>query len=101
MYLLETEHVCSAASKRGNYQQEVNVEASSTRSVPFVIIPMREGDFNIEVKVAVLDSEQGDGFRKTLHVVVRETIGSLIQVHKIQPFCVLVVFHSHWLLSSF
>ncbi|PWA14968.1 hypothetical protein CCH79_00014287 [Gambusia affinis] len=69
VYLLETEHVCSAASKRGNYQQEVNVEASSTRSVPFVIIPMREGDFNIEVKVAVLDSEQGDGFRKTLHVV--------------------------------
>ncbi|XP_016517973.1 complement C3-like [Poecilia formosa] len=69
VFLLETEHVCSAASKRGKYQQEVKVGASSTRSVPFVIIPMREGDFNIEVKVAVKDSEQGDGFRKTLHVV--------------------------------
>ncbi|XP_027873419.1 complement C3-like isoform X1 [Xiphophorus couchianus] len=69
VHLLETEHVCSAASKRGNYQLEVKVGASSTRAVPFVIIPMREGDFNIEVKVAVKDSEQGDGFRKTLHVV--------------------------------
>lgn len=93
MHLLETEHVCSAASKRGNYQQEVKVGASSTRAVPFVIIPMREGDFNIEVKVAVKDSEQGDGFRKTLHVVVRETISSLIQVHKVQP--------THWVVSSF
>uniref|UniRef100_A0A3B3Y8A1 NTR domain-containing protein n=1 Tax=Poecilia mexicana TaxID=48701 RepID=A0A3B3Y8A1_9TELE len=86
VFLLETEHVCSAASKRGKYQQEVKVGASSTRSVPFVIIPMREGDFNIEVKVAVKDSEQGDGFRKTLHVVVRETINQSIQVRKIQPF---------------
>ncbi|XP_016517975.1 complement C3-like isoform X1 [Poecilia formosa] len=67
--LLEAEHVCSAASRRGKYQQEVKVGASSTQSVPFVIIPMREGDFNIEVKAAVKDTMLRDGITKKLRVV--------------------------------
>ncbi|MED6247007.1 hypothetical protein ATANTOWER_027781, partial [Ataeniobius toweri] len=66
--LTEEAHVCSAASKRGKYQQVVKVGARSTRSVPFVIIPIRHGHFRVEVKAAVTDLF-GDGIVKTLRVV--------------------------------
>lgn len=72
MYLMEEENVCSAASKRRKYKEEVNVGARATRSVPFVIIPMKKGELSIEVKAAVKDSSLNDGVKKTLRVVVRE-----------------------------
>lgn len=72
--LLETEHVCSAASKRGRYRQEVKVGSRTTRSVPFIIIPMKDREISIEVKAAVKDSGLTDGIRKMLRVVVRERI---------------------------
>ncbi|XP_008315469.1 complement C3-like [Cynoglossus semilaevis] len=67
--LLETENICSSASKRTRYRQEVNVGAGTTRSVPFVIIPMKHGQFDIEVKAAVKDSSMYDGVKKSLLVV--------------------------------
>ncbi|XP_034045025.1 complement C3a.1 [Thalassophryne amazonica] len=67
--LLEKDHVCSSASKRGKYRQEVKVGAQTTRSVPFVVIPMKEGQFPIEVKAAVKDSSLHDGIMKMLLVV--------------------------------
>ncbi|XP_041640226.1 complement C3-like [Cheilinus undulatus] len=67
--LIEEEHVCSAASKHRRYRQEVKVFPQSTRSVPFVIIPMKEGQFQIEVKAAVRDSSLNDGIMKLLRVV--------------------------------
>uniref|UniRef100_A0A672G1T4 Complement component c3a, duplicate 5 n=1 Tax=Salarias fasciatus TaxID=181472 RepID=A0A672G1T4_SALFA len=70
--LTEAQHVCSAASKRGRYRQEVNVGPQTTRSVPFVIIPMKEGEVQIEVKAAVRDSSLSDGILKMLRVVVRD-----------------------------
>uniref|UniRef100_UPI00144773BB complement C3-like n=1 Tax=Epinephelus lanceolatus TaxID=310571 RepID=UPI00144773BB len=51
--LIEKEHVCSSASKRGKYRQEVNVGPLTTRSVPFIIIPMKDGHYPVEVKAAV------------------------------------------------
>uniref|UniRef100_A0A667Z722 Complement C3-like n=1 Tax=Myripristis murdjan TaxID=586833 RepID=A0A667Z722_9TELE len=71
--LIEEEHVCSSASKRGKFRQEVKVGPDSTRAVPFIIIPMKEGRFRIEVKAAVKDSSLNDGIMKMLLVVVRET----------------------------
>lgn len=71
--LTEEEHVCSAASKHGRYRQEVNIGPLTTRSVPFIIIPMKEGQYRIEVKAAVKDSSLNDGIMKMLRVVVRET----------------------------
>lgn len=71
MELIEQENVCSAASKRGRYRREVKMGAFTTRAVPFIIIPMKEGTFNIEVKAAVKDSWHGDGVVKPLRVVVR------------------------------
>lgn len=70
--LMEVSHVCSAASKRGRFRQEVQIGSKTTRSLPFVIIPMKEGEFQIEVKAAVLDSPLRDGIIKMLRVVVRE-----------------------------
>ena len=68
--LTETEHVCSSASKKGRYRQEVHIGPETTRSVPFIIIPMKEGQFQIEVKAAVKDSSLNDGIMKLLRVVV-------------------------------
>ncbi|XP_068583426.1 complement C3-like isoform X1 [Cebidichthys violaceus] len=67
--LIEEEDVCSAASKRGKYRQEVRIGPQTTRSVPFVIIPMKKGQYGIEVKALVKDSSLNDGIRKMLLVV--------------------------------
>nr|AHF81487.1 complement component pro-C3-1 [Trematomus bernacchii] len=67
--LIEEDNVCSSASKRGKYRQEVRIGAQTTRSVPFIIIPMKEGEFSIEVKAAVKDSSLNDGIMKILRVV--------------------------------
>ncbi|KAM8771715.1 complement C3-like isoform 1-T1 [Acanthopagrus schlegelii] len=68
--LIETPHVCSSASRRGRYRQEVKLGPQTTRSVPFVIIPMKdEEDYPIEVKAAVKDSSLYDGVMRKLRVV--------------------------------
>lgn len=70
--LLEEKDVCSAAFKRRRFQQMVRVGAQTTRAVPFIIIPMKEGEVKITVKAAITDSETGlsDGIEKKLRVVV-------------------------------
>nr|XP_040041542.1 complement C3-like [Gasterosteus aculeatus aculeatus] len=69
--LIEAAHLCSAASKRGKYRQEVKIGPQTTRSVPFVVIPMKEGEHRMEVKAAVKDSSLHDGIWKNLRVVPR------------------------------
>ncbi|XP_029941620.1 complement C3-like [Salarias fasciatus] len=78
--LMEEQHVCSAASKRGRYRQEVNVGPQTTTSVPFIIVPMRDGEVQIEVKAAVRDSILSDGIVKRLWVVPN---GVLVKSSKI------------------
>ncbi|KAM3623280.1 uncharacterized protein V6R79_009498 [Siganus canaliculatus] len=80
--LTEEQHVCSSASKRGRYRQEVRVGPETTRSVPFIIIPMKEGQYRIEVKAAVKDSSLNDGIIKTLRVV---PAGVLVKVPLVLP----------------
>ncbi len=65
--------MCSAASKRRKYRQEVEVGPQTTRSVPFIIIPIKIGQYRIEVKAAVKHSMLSDGIMKSLQVVVRKT----------------------------
>ncbi|XP_067353913.1 complement C3-like isoform X2 [Channa argus] len=68
--LIENQHVCSSASRRRRYRQEVEVGSGSTRSLPFIIIPMKEGEVEVEVKAAVKDSSfLHDGIMKKLLVV--------------------------------
>uniref|UniRef100_A0A8C9WWG2 Anaphylatoxin-like domain-containing protein n=1 Tax=Sander lucioperca TaxID=283035 RepID=A0A8C9WWG2_SANLU len=85
--LTEEEHVCSSASKRGRYRQEVKMGAQTTRAVPFIIIPMKEGKYSIEVKAAVKDSSLNDGIMKKLLVVVREKDSSDRQTRLLQNSC--------------
>uniref|UniRef100_A0A8C1RKX7 NTR domain-containing protein n=1 Tax=Cyprinus carpio TaxID=7962 RepID=A0A8C1RKX7_CYPCA len=66
---METEDVCSFASKKGKYRTTVSVDRGSSMSVSYVIIPMTLGNHDIEVKAAAFD--YSDGMRKTLKVVVR------------------------------
>ncbi|XDV16017.1 hypothetical protein PO909_015910, partial [Leuciscus waleckii] len=65
---METEHICSSASRKGSYQTEVEVESMSSRSVPYVIIPLELGNHWIDVKAAAYDSVYSDGVRKILRV---------------------------------
>ncbi|KAE8300822.1 Complement C3 Complement C3 beta chain Complement C3 alpha chain [Larimichthys crocea] len=67
--LTETEHVCSVASKHGRYRQEVKMGGLTTLSVPFIIIPMKDGQYPIKVKAIVKDSGFNDGIEKKLRVV--------------------------------
>ncbi|KAK9539845.1 hypothetical protein VZT92_002334 [Zoarces viviparus] len=83
--LIEEDHVCSAASKRGKYRQEVTVGPQTTRSVPFVIIPMKKGQYSIEVKAAVKDSSLHDGIRKTLRVVPEGVLVQAPQIIVLDP----------------
>ena len=69
--LKEHSSVCSAAHKKGWFEQEVQVGPETTRSVPFVIIPMKGPEATIEIKAAVKNSYHGDGIIRTLRVVVR------------------------------
>ncbi|XP_051992809.1 complement C3-like [Xyrauchen texanus] len=66
---METENVCSAASKKNKYRTVVEVQRQSTRAVSFVIIPMTVGNHVIEVKAAANDLLSTDGVKKTLKVV--------------------------------
>uniref|UniRef100_A0A4W4GSC7 Anaphylatoxin-like domain-containing protein n=1 Tax=Electrophorus electricus TaxID=8005 RepID=A0A4W4GSC7_ELEEL len=63
---LETEHICSAASKKGKFRMVVSIDARSSRSVSYILIPMEIGEHSIEVKVS--GKTRSDGVRKTLKV---------------------------------
>ncbi|XP_029941864.1 complement C3-like [Salarias fasciatus] len=83
--LMEEQHVCSAASKRRRYRQEVNVRPQTTTSVPFIIIPMREGEVQIEVKAAVRDFWLSDGIVKTLRVVPNGVLVTSSKIVTLDP----------------
>ncbi|KAF4097397.1 hypothetical protein G5714_021405 [Onychostoma macrolepis] len=71
---METEDVCSSASKKGKYRTIVSVDGGSSITVSYVIIPLTRGKHIIEVKASAYDYT--DGVRKTL-VVLPE--GVLVQ----------------------
>ncbi|KAM9363630.1 complement C3-like [Symphorus nematophorus] len=83
--LIEQQHVCSAASKRRSYIQEVKVGRQTTRSVPFIIIPIREGQYAIGVKAAVKDSSLSDGVTKMLQVVPEGVLVKSPQIVVLDP----------------
>ncbi|ROL46563.1 Complement C3 [Anabarilius grahami] len=75
---METEDVCSLASRKGKYRVIVNVDKDSSIAVSYAIIPMTLGNYMIEVKASAYDSVHTDGVRKTLKVVPE---GVLIPMH--------------------
>uniref|UniRef100_A0A673L552 Anaphylatoxin-like domain-containing protein n=1 Tax=Sinocyclocheilus rhinocerous TaxID=307959 RepID=A0A673L552_9TELE len=72
---METEDVCSSASKKGKYRTTVSVEKGSSIAVSYVIIPMTLVNHMIEVKAAAYDFS--DGVRKPLKVVSEGVLTAL------------------------
>ncbi|XP_053333017.1 complement C3-like [Clarias gariepinus] len=75
----ETEHVCSAASKKKKYCTIVNIDAKSSRAIPYVITPIELGNHEIEVQAA--SATFHDGVRRTLKVVSEGVLTELTKLH--------------------
>ncbi|RXN05988.1 complement C3-like protein [Labeo rohita] len=82
--LMETKDICSPASKRGKFQTIVTVDAKSSYSVPFVIVPLALGRHAIEVKAAAA-GRAGDGVRKELLVVSEGVLTKLNENLQFSP----------------
>ncbi|CAL8330682.1 unnamed protein product [Lota lota] len=83
VHLIETENVCSLASNKGKYTQEVKVGSESTRSMAFIIIPMQHGEIPIEIKASSMDKQ--DGIRKIFKVVPEGTLVRRIVSKDLSP----------------
>ncbi|XP_061576938.1 complement C3-like isoform X1 [Cololabis saira] len=81
----EDASVCSAAHKKKWFGQEVKVGPQTTQSVPFIIIPMKEGEVPIEIKANVKDSSLTDGIRKILHVASQGVLGKTTRSLRLNP----------------
>uniref|UniRef100_H3B954 Complement C3 n=1 Tax=Latimeria chalumnae TaxID=7897 RepID=H3B954_LATCH len=66
---LYNEKLCSAATRKTKFRQEVTIKAHSSQVVPYVVIPLELGQLEIEVKAAVRNQFVSDGVKKKLKVV--------------------------------
>ncbi|XP_073698376.1 complement C3 [Garra rufa] len=82
--LLETKDICSPASKRRKFTTTVTVDAGSSYSVPFVIVPLALGRHAIEVKAAAA-GRATDGVRKELLVVSEGVLTKLNENLQLSP----------------
>ncbi|XP_016139806.1 complement C3-like [Sinocyclocheilus grahami] len=82
--LMETKDICSPASKRGKFQTIVTVDAKSSYSVPFVIVPLALGRHAIEVKAAAA-GRGSDGVKKDLLVVSEGVLTKLNENLQFSP----------------
>lgn len=70
MDLLHNPAFCSMATAKKSYSQVVEIPPKSSVAVPYVIVPLKIGLQEVEVKAAVYGHFISDGVRKTLKVVV-------------------------------
>ncbi|XP_059728107.1 complement C3 [Haemorhous mexicanus] len=61
--------LCSPSTPKRRFQQVLKMKAESSRTVPFVIVPLKLGQLDVEVKASVRDQYVGDGVKKKLRVV--------------------------------
>ncbi|VFV36969.1 complement c3 [Lynx pardinus] len=77
---------CSLATAKKPYQQIVNIPAKSSIAVPFLIVPLKVGLHNVEVKAAVDNRFLMDGVMKTLKVVPEGIkVKKTVAVHTLDP----------------
>uniref|UniRef100_A0A665W6N5 Complement C3-like n=1 Tax=Echeneis naucrates TaxID=173247 RepID=A0A665W6N5_ECHNA len=81
--MLENQDVCSGASGHGRYREKIRVPARGTRSVSFVIIGMKIGLLDIDVRAVVHRMDISDGEKRPLRVV--KTLNSGISPKKLVP----------------
>ncbi|XP_068854155.1 A.superbus venom factor 1-like isoform X1 [Aphelocoma coerulescens] len=67
--LIYNPDLCSPSTAKQRYQQVLRMKAESSRTVSFVIVPLKLGLLDIEVKAAVRNQYVGDGVKKKLRVV--------------------------------
>uniref|UniRef100_A0A8C9LU54 Complement C3 n=1 Tax=Piliocolobus tephrosceles TaxID=591936 RepID=A0A8C9LU54_9PRIM len=67
--LLHNPAFCSLATAKRRHQQTVTIPPKSSLSVPYVIVPLKTGPQEVEVKAAVYHFFISDGVRKSLKVV--------------------------------
>uniref|UniRef100_A0A8C5J6C9 Complement C3 n=1 Tax=Junco hyemalis TaxID=40217 RepID=A0A8C5J6C9_JUNHY len=67
--LVHNPDLCSPSTAKRRFQQVLRMKAQSSRAVPFVIVPLKLGQLDIEVKASVRDRFVGDGVKKKLRVV--------------------------------
>lgn len=67
--LLHNPAFCSLATAKKRYQQTLRIPPKSSLAVPYVIVPLKIGLQEVEVKAAVYDFFISDGVKKTLKVV--------------------------------
>nr|XP_044609056.1 complement C3-like [Equus asinus] len=67
--LLYNPAFCSLATSKRRYQQTVTIPPKSSLAVPYVIVPLKTGLQEVEVKAAVYHHFISDGVKKTLRVV--------------------------------
>ena len=70
MELLYNPAFCSLATAKKRYQQILKIPAKSSMAVPFVVVPLKVGLHEVEVKAAVYNRFIMDGVKKPLKVVV-------------------------------
>ncbi|KAK7798966.1 hypothetical protein U0070_014597 [Myodes glareolus] len=67
--LLYNPAFCSLATAKKRYYQIIEIPAKSSVAVPYVIVPLKIGLQEVEVKAAVFGQFISDGVKKTLKVV--------------------------------
>uniref|UniRef100_A0A5G2QME3 Complement C3 n=1 Tax=Sus scrofa TaxID=9823 RepID=A0A5G2QME3_PIG len=67
--LLYNPAFCSLATAKKRHQQTLTVPAKSSVPVPYIIVPLKTGLQEVEVKAAVYNHFISDGVKKTLKVV--------------------------------
>uniref|UniRef100_A0A8C8ZES8 Complement C3 n=1 Tax=Prolemur simus TaxID=1328070 RepID=A0A8C8ZES8_PROSS len=67
--LLYNPAFCSLATAKKRHQQTVTIQPKSSLAIPYVIVPLKVGLHEVEVKAAVYNRFISDGVRKTLRVV--------------------------------
>ncbi|KAM4888892.1 complement C3 [Thomomys bottae] len=67
--LLHNPAFCSLATAKKSYQQTVVIPPKSSMPIPYVLVPLKIGLQEVEVKAAVFNHFISDGVKKTLKVV--------------------------------
>ncbi|KAJ6657699.1 hypothetical protein lerEdw1_002200 [Lerista edwardsae] len=67
--LVYNEKICSSSSQKKRFRQRFAIQAGTSQSVSYVIIPLELGEVEIEVIAIVSGTSVADGVRKKLRVV--------------------------------
>uniref|UniRef100_A0A665W556 Complement C3-like n=1 Tax=Echeneis naucrates TaxID=173247 RepID=A0A665W556_ECHNA len=83
--MLENQDVCSGASGHGRYREKIRVPARGTRSVSFVIIGMKIGLLDIDVRAVVHRMDISDGEKRPLRVVPEGVLTKTVVTETLEP----------------